>query len=108
METAWLDSLNVPKRQHKATLPSGKKTKVDGFNPATNTVYAFLGSFWHADPRIMPPDQRHPIAKKLNRDLYTATLKELEDLRTAGYNVVFVWELDWKLTLQSETPGSRT
>ncbi len=95
-ETLWLDSLNVPVRQHLIRLPSGKKTKVDGYAPATNTAYAFPGSFWHADPRSLDPEAEHPAIKRRNRDIHTDTLAQLHQMQWAGYRVCFIWELDWK------------
>lgn len=94
-ETAWLDSLNVPERQYRVTLPSGRTTRVDGYDPASNTVYAFLGSFWHADPRRCPPEEEHPVIGRLNEHIYRETLERLETLRAAGFVVVSVWEEDW-------------
>jgi hypothetical protein len=96
-ETAWLDALRVPVRQHSVRLQDGKRAKVvDGFDPSTNTVYAFLGSFWHGDPRSMPPDDVHPISKKKNRDLHNSTMIELEAFQVKGYRVIYIWELDWE------------
>lgn len=95
-ETTWLDSLGVPVRQHLIRLPSGRKTKVDGFDPRTSTVYAFLGSFWHADPRRCDPEADHPVIGKKNKLIFEDSLALLKEIEQAGFNVVAIWEEDWK------------
>ena len=95
-ETAWLDSLRVPKRQYTIKLPSGKRIRADGYDPTTNTVYAFLGSFWHADPRKCPPEEKHPVTRRLNREIHSETLAQIQEIKAAGFTVVSIWEYDWK------------
>lgn len=97
-ETAWLDSLGVQNRQHRIKIPGRKTLIVDGYDQATNTVYAFLGSFWHADPRVTDHNETHPIIGRLNKDIYDDTMKQLEVMRSSGYNVVHIWEHDYEAT----------
>jgi G:T-mismatch repair DNA endonuclease (very short patch repair protein) len=94
-ETEWLDSLGVKDRQHRVRMTGRKALIVDGYDPSTNTVYAFLGSFWHADPRTMKQDEIHPLIGRLNKNVYEDTIKQIEDMKANGYNVVHMWEYDW-------------
>lgn len=71
---------------------------VDGFDPATNTVYEFNGCFWHGC-RTCHSNNRH-CKHAVNPDrtmeeLYRATKAKEEALRTAGYHVKIMWECEW-------------
>ncbi len=69
-------------------IVNSKKRKVDGYDISTNTVYQFHGSFWHGYDGIQITDERK----------YTSTLKKDEDIRKSGYNLVVMWQHDWKPT----------
>lgn len=65
---------------------------VDGFDPVTNTVYEFHGSFWHGDPNKYNQNQKHPIIKnKTFGDLYRETLDKESLIKNAGYNLISNW-----------------
>ena len=71
---------------------------VDGFNPATNTVYEFNGCFWHGC-RACHSNNRHckhaTNPDRTMEELYRATLAKEDALRTAGYHVKVMWECQW-------------
>jgi len=95
----WLDSLGIPEefREHPIRLPGRKRPiHVDGFDPATNTVYEFLGDYWHGNPNLYDSKGVNSHNKKTFGALYNQTLLRLERLRKAGYTVVFIWEKDFK------------
>lgn len=50
-EREWLDFCNIPNddkhRQVHLKMNSGKRYIVDGFDLNNNTVYEFLGDYWH-------------------------------------------------------------
>lgn len=103
MENAWLDSLNLDDLNRQYRVP---KTlyRVDGYHFKTNTIYEFLGDYWHSNIghcRIFP-DENHPSrsSKQKNKFIthsqnYLWTLKRLNHLKSMGYNVVYIWESDW-------------
>ena len=64
-----------------------KVYRVDGFNAETNTVFEFLGDYWHGNPDTFPDK---PTS-------YETTIKRLTHL-SSKFNVVYVWESDYKLT----------
>ena len=71
---------------------------VDGFNPATKTVYEFNGCFWHGC-RTCYSNNRH-CKHAVNPDrtiqeLYRAKIAKEDALRTAGYHVEVMWECQW-------------
>ena len=91
----WLDSLNI------STLKKEYKIKdlgfrVDGFDPPTNTVYEFLGDYWHGNPEIYSAKKINASSKKSFGKLYQETFDRLRLLEKAGYRVVYIWENDFK------------
>lgn len=99
METAWLDGLGVPERQKFIALRPFRKrgSTVDGFDPITNTVYQFHEDFWHGNPAMYDPNDWNPRTKSNFGDLYQKTLEIDEAIRLAGYNLVVMWETNWRL-----------
>jgi len=95
-ESKWLDSLGIlnEHRQYSIVGASGKKYNVDGFDPYTNTVYEYNGSFWHGNPDYYDKDVTHPIISGVTHgDLYEKTLIRQNDITDAGYNLVAKWSV---------------
>ena len=88
--TAWLDSLNVPLREYWIETTAGK-VRVDGFDPATNTVYEYLGSFWHGNPNVYNHADTNPVTKQLFGVLHDRTQTRLQTIIDSGYNVIYQW-----------------
>ena len=57
--------------------------KVDGYEPATKTVYQYHGCKWHGCS--CQEDER-------NVDRYESTLEQEKWIKQQGYNVVAIWE----------------
>jgi len=93
LENIWLDSLNIKnlKRQFKIL-----NLKVDGFDPDTNTVYEFLGDFFHGNPKIYDSDSMNTLVKKKYGDLYKETKLREKELISLGFNYFSIWESDFK------------
>ena len=69
----------------------GKMYIVDGFSKSTNTVYEYLGNFWHGNPEEYGLDDINPINNKTFGELYQRTIQKIMDLEAEGYKVVFEW-----------------
>ncbi|MCK9369669.1 hypothetical protein M0R04_07155 [Candidatus Dojkabacteria bacterium] len=68
----------------------------DGYCIETNTIYEFHGNCWHGNPEIYNGlDQCHPFSNKTAGELYQATIKREEKIRSLGYNLVVMWESDF-------------
>lgn len=80
------------------------KFRVDGFDPKTNTVYEFLGDFWHGNPDIYDPVDINPINKKTYGKLYKETIERLEKIKDARYNLIYIWEVDFRACRSEEEP----
>lgn len=71
---------------------------VDGYDPATNTIYQFHGDFWHAcikcyknlDSIKNPALKAEMALRRLRTDMRTKLLKR------KNYNVVEMRECDWR------------
>jgi hypothetical protein len=72
------------------------KYRADGFCKENNTIYEFHGDFWHGNPNIYKDDDINIITKCSYKELYEKTLKKEEMLKKLGYNLVVIWEYDWK------------
>lgn len=93
-ETKWLDSLEVPLefRQYCIKGNSGSNYIVDGYDPNTNTVYEWNGSFWHGNPEYYKKEDFHPVMKTTTfGELYERTIRKETDLLESGYNLIVKW-----------------
>ncbi len=98
-EISWLNSINIPDdsehRQVKIKI-NNKRYFVDGFDPTTNTIYEFLGDFWHGNPNVFEKEKYNTILNKTFGYLYEKTFDKIESLKQNGYNVIYIWEADFK------------
>ena len=71
------------------------KYRVDGYKITTNTIYEFLGDYWHGNPEVYDFNDINKLSKKTYGELYERTFDRLNDLRDMGYTVIYVWSKDW-------------
>jgi hypothetical protein len=70
--------------------------RVDAFDESTNTVFEFLGDYWHGNPRTQDKEGVNHVNGKTFRRLYEEVLERFKILREAGFTVKYVWESDYK------------
>jgi hypothetical protein len=70
--------------------------QVDGIDLVTNTIYEFLGDYWHGNPERFKSGETNQMCHKPHGELYNETIQRLKKLKEAGYNVKYIWENDWK------------
>ena len=78
---------------------------VDGFDPATNTVYEFHGCLWHGCPACFKNGRqtKHNVNPDRTLDeLYQATLVKQNALRQAGFNYIEMWECEWDRQVKTD------
>lgn len=68
---------------------------IDGFDKNTNTLYEFLGDYYHGNPSVYSSNKYNPTCNKTFGELYKNTIKKLELLKEY-YTVKYIWESDWK------------
>lgn len=96
-ETAWLDSINVPIEFRQASLKiKNKLIKPDAFNKLTNTVYEFYGNYFHGNPEMFDNNDINLTLKKTFGELYDLTMIREDLIKQAGFNLITIWESDWK------------
>jgi len=98
-EREWLSYLGIAQdfRQFRIRYGVGRMVYfADGFNPITNTVYEFNGDYWHGNPNKFDPNAFNDSARQTFGELHAKTLLKKKRLQELGYNVVSIWEHDWK------------
>jgi hypothetical protein len=96
-EIEWLDSLLIPEKYRQNVLKIGNKIiKVDAYIPETNTIYEYYGHYWHGNSNKFPPQVINKRNNKTFEELYKATIERESLIKSAGYNLVSIWEKDWK------------
>jgi len=97
----WLNSFKID-IQHaenggEYNIPK-TKYKVDGYDKETNTVYEFHGDVFHGNPDIFKDDEKcHPYNKNITaKELYDNTIQREEEIKSLGYNLVVIWENNYK------------
>ena len=70
--------------------------KADGYCEDTKTIYEFHGDFWHGNPKRYILTDMNPITNTTYKELYANTLQRDQQLRELGYNLIIMWEYDWK------------
>jgi G:T-mismatch repair DNA endonuclease (very short patch repair protein) len=94
-EINFLDYLKIPDTKENRQVRILRK-KVDGFDPKTNTIYEFLGDYWHGNPKKFNRYDVHPLRKIKYGKLYKETFNKFDKFKSLGYNVKYIWESDWK------------
>jgi hypothetical protein len=95
-ENKWLNHLNIDFKYRQFRIKiNDKLSKLDGYDPGTNTVYEFYGDFWHGNPKIFDQNEIQPIMNMTYGYLYERTMKREKILIDNGYNIVSIWENDF-------------
>ena len=100
-EIQLLNYLNIPNTKENRQVRI-LQNKVDGYNPITNTIYEFLGDYWHGNPLKYKSNDIHPESKITFGELYNKTMKKFQILKENGYSVKYIWEIDWKNWLKNK------
>jgi len=59
-----------------------------------NNIIEFNGDYWHANPKIYKKDDF--INGKIAEDTWKKDNSRYEFLKSVGYNVIVIWENEWK------------
>jgi hypothetical protein len=92
----WLDYLQVKDRE-VSIKANNHSYKVDGFDSKTNTIYEFLGDYWHGNPKKYSSEDKNPTTNKTYGEMYNNTIKRMKLLKNMGYNVKYIWESEWNV-----------
>lgn len=75
--------------------------KADGYSEINNTIFEFHGDFWHGNPKIFDKYKINPRVGLSFGELYRKTLEKTDFIKSNGYNLIEVWENDWKIFIRS-------
>ncbi|XP_070556488.1 uncharacterized protein [Ptychodera flava] len=98
----WLEWHAYKKNVTHSTCIHGGEKKIDrywldGYDEANNTAYEMHGCYYHGCPRCYEDDDIvNTKLEKTMGDLYQCTLDKMRFLRTNGFNVIEMWECDFK------------
>ena len=92
-EKSFLDYLQIPDTKENRQVLIARK-KVDGMR--CNTIFEFLGDYWHGNPLRFDANDCNEICKKTYGELYNETFQRFKKLKTMGYDVKYIWEFDWE------------
>ncbi len=93
-EIKFLDYLNIPdKKENRQCYVN--RFYFDGYDEKTKTVYEYLGDYFHGNPEIYKTDDINKLVKKSFGQLYKETFDRLNNIKSLGYNVKYIWEKDW-------------
>jgi hypothetical protein len=67
---------------------------VDGIKG--NTIYEFLGDYWHGNPARYNETNENPSKNKTFGELLSETFRRFDTLKSMGYEVKYIWESEWK------------
>jgi hypothetical protein len=79
-------------------LPDHRQWKIRRYHAdgiEENTIYEFLGDYWHGNPVKYAPDDYNQRAHKTFGELYQNTIKKFQILKSLNYKVKYIWESDW-------------
>ena len=102
----WINYVQLVDKNHIQHALNGGEYKipgtrytVDGYCPATNTIYEFHGDYWHGNPKVFDESFINDKVGKSMGDLYKQTLKKEKVIKSHNnnYNLVIMWEFDWKI-----------
>jgi len=92
-EIEFLDYVKILNENRQIRLLN---KRVDGFDCETNTVYEFLGDYYHGNPEKYKSVDYNPTCHKTFGQLYENTFNRLNKLKENGYNIKYIWENNWK------------
>ena len=70
--------------------------KVDGYCEKNNTIYEFHGDFWHGNPKKFEKTEINRVTGDTMGNLYKKTLDKENIIKELGYNLIVMWEHNWK------------
>jgi G:T-mismatch repair DNA endonuclease (very short patch repair protein) len=81
----------------------GTRKLADGYDVETKTIYEFYGDYWHGNPNNpkYPFDSLNEFSGKTFRQLHDETLERESLIKSLGYNVITIWESEYKKTLKT-------
>ena len=91
-----MNHVSSEKNEWSARNEGWCKRTYDGYCKEINTIYEYHGDYWHGNPKIYSCDTINKITKTTMGELYKKTVERERKIKELGYNLVVMWEIDWK------------
>lgn len=91
-ERNWLIENNIKTFQFRIKYDDNRYYFVDGYDEKTNTVYEYLGDYWHGNLKLYDSEYLNKQSKKTMGELFDATEKRFVKINELEYNIVYIWE----------------
>jgi hypothetical protein len=95
MEKKYLSEIQHAKNLGEFVIP-GTRYKADGYIKSLNIIFEFHGDFWHGNPEIYDKKEINPRIGITYGELYNQTIEKSKLIVEKGYNLIEIWENDWK------------
>jgi G:T-mismatch repair DNA endonuclease (very short patch repair protein) len=101
----WLESLGNKNIKHAM---NGREVRVmgrsvDGYDKETKTVYQYNGCYWHGCTSCYGRNVVNRYNNCCMADLSKDTANFEHNLKSSGFNVVSMWECEWKAMLAKDS-----
>lgn len=96
MALMWILEIDEDAIPEQRILVDDKYIYVDGYNYDTGTIYEFFGDYWHGNPKVYNGNEINQTNKIRFGTLYDKTKTRVDRIRKNGYNIVYIWEKEWK------------
>lgn len=94
-EIDFLNHINIPIENRQFPIMNLNYI-VDGIDTVSNTIYEYLGDYWHGNPKIFDHKKiaGHRNGKTFGQ-VFKSTFARFHTLKKSGYTVKYIWETDW-------------
>ena len=99
MEVRYSTEIQHARNTGEYIIP-GTRYKADGYSESINTIFEFYGDFWHGNPKLYNEANINPRTNTTYRSLYEDTVKKSNIIKENGFNLVEIWENDWKVFIK--------
>jgi hypothetical protein len=101
-EKEFLNEIKIPESDRQFHI-SSLNYIVDGIDKQTNTIFEYLGDYWHGNPNTMSPPTKIAGGNMTCKQAYEYTFKRFSDIKSLGYNIKYIWESDWNAWKKNPT-----
>jgi len=101
-EKEFLNEIKIPESDRQFHI-SSLNCIVDGIDKQTNTVFEYLGDYWHGNPNTMPASKKIKYKNMTCKQAYEYTFKRFSYIKSLGYNIKYIWESDWEAWKKNPT-----
>ena len=100
MEIKYSVKINHAQNKGEFIIPNSRY-KADGYAENINTIFEFYGDFWHGNPKIYDKNKINPCNGSTFGELYEKTIQKSNFIKENGYNLIEIWENDWRKFIKS-------